>query len=276
MPELPEVETVRNTLKQLIIGKQIMDVTATYPNIIRNVSFSHFRGLLINEELKDIKRKGKFLIFVFSNNILVSHLRMEGKFQYKTTNEIEKHEHVIFWFTDQSSLHYHDTRKFGTMHLFPTTNLEIVNQLEPLVRVGLEPMDEAMSVAYLKEKLHKTKRPIKSVLLDQSIVAGLGNIYVNEVLFLSKINPTTPANTLTLEMMQTLIDNSRLVLNKAIALGGTTIRTFTSSHEVTGRFQNELFVHTKTICPICQSPVIKIKVGGRGTYLCEKCQKPLT
>lgn len=276
MPELPEVETVRKTLIPLVVGKTIVDVQAPYPKIIRNLSFSHFRGMLINETFLDIKRKGKFLIFVFNNHLLVSHLRMEGKYFYKTNQELEKHEHVIFWFSDGSSLHYHDTRKFGTMYLFPTNDFNLINHLEPLSKVGLEPMDEAMNPTYLASKFIKSTKAIKTTLLDQTVMAGLGNIYVDEVLFLSHLHPTTPTNKITFEDIKMIIENSQTVLQKAITLGGTTIRTFTSAHAVTGRFQNELLVHTKSICPVCGTAIIKIKVGGRGTYVCENCQKPLT
>ncbi|MGD9604849.1 MAG: DNA-formamidopyrimidine glycosylase [Bacilli bacterium] len=276
MPELPEVETVKNTLKQLVVGKTIMDVTAPYSKIIRNMSFSHFRGMLINETIVDIKRKGKLLIFVFQNHLLVSHLRMEGKYFFKTNQDVEKHEHIIFWFTDGTSLRYHDTRKFGTMDLFPTNDFALVYQLEPLSKVGLEPMDAKMTVAYLEERFHKSTKAIKTVLLDQSIMAGLGNIYVDEVLFLARIHPQTPANKVNKDQIATIITSAKTIFEKAIALGGTTIRSFTSAHAVTGRFQNSLLVHTKTVCPVCFTTIKKIKVGGRGTYVCENCQKPLT
>jgi formamidopyrimidine-DNA glycosylase len=276
MPELPEVETVKNTLISLVIGKQITEVTAPYPNIIRNMSFSHFRGTLINEKIVDIKRKGKFLIFIFEKAILISHLRMEGKYNFKTDNVVTKHEHIIFWFSDGTSLHYHDTRKFGTMHLFSTNDFNIVKQLVPLCNVGLEPIDPNLSVAYLQAKFAKTRKPIKSVLLDQTIIAGLGNIYVDETLFLARIHPLTLASALNEEQIADVINNAKATLEKAIALGGTTIRSFTSSHAVTGRFQNSLLVHTKTICPVCGGGIVKIRVGGRGTYVCESCQKHLT
>jgi len=173
-------------------------------------------------------------------------------------------------------LHYHDTRKFGTMYLFPTRDMTLITQLEPLSQVGLEPMDANMNVAYLKARFQKSTKAIKTTLLDQKIMAGLGNIYVDEVLFLSKIHPETPTKTLSDEQIALIITNAQTVLTKAIALGGTTIRSFTSAHDVSGRFQNELLVHTKTECPVCQAKIKKIKVGGRGTYVCENCQKPLT
>jgi formamidopyrimidine-DNA glycosylase len=129
-----------------------------------------------------------------------------------------------------------------------------------------------LTVEKIYEVFRKLSRPIKSTLLDQTIISGLGNIYVDEVCFLSGIHPSTSTKSLSIEQVALLLDNSRIVLKKAIALGGTTIKSF-SSHEISGRFQNELLVHTKEFCPTCNQTIIKIRVGGRGTYLCEHCQK---
>ena len=133
--------------------------------------------------------------------------------------------------------------------------------------------DEKFTKEYLQEKFKNNTRPIKTALLDQEIVAGLGNIYVDEVLFMSSIYPKTRAKDVNIEQLDKIVESSRIVLNKAINLGGTTIRSFQSSHDITGRFQNELLVHTKEICPNCNSKIEKIKVGGRGTYYCPVCQK---
>jgi len=276
MPELPEVETVRRGLLDLIIGKTIKDVSAPYSKIIRNMEFPDFRSALLGQTFLDIKRKGKILIFLLNKAILLSHLRMEGKYVLRHEEAIAKHEHVIFWFTDGSNLRYADTRKFGVMDLFLTTDIFQVMACEPLCKVGLEPMDPEMNVAYLKNKFGRSQKPIKTTLLDQTVMAGLGNIYVDEVLFLSKIHPNSKTNALSDQQIANIIGNSRAVLQKAIELGGTTIRSFVSSHEVSGRFQNVLLVHTKEICPVCQGKITKIRVGGRGTYVCENCQKNLT
>jgi len=162
------------------------------------------------------------------------------------------------------------------MDLFLTTDISQVMACEPLCKVGLEPMDPEINVAYLKNKFERSQKPIKTTMLDQTVMAGLGNIYVDEVLFLSKIHPNSKTNALSDQQIANIIGNSRAVLQKAIELGGTTIRSFVSSHEVSGRFQNALLVHTKEICPVCQGKITKIRVGGRGTYVCENCQKHLT
>ena len=217
-----------------------------------------------------MKRRGKYLICVLNDYYLIVHLRMEGKFFYMKDSNYSVHDHIIFKF-DDSELRYNDTRKFGTMHLLDK-NLDIYN-IYPLNKLGKEPYDEGFDYLYLKPLFNKSNKPIKTTLLDQSIIAGLGNIYVDEVLFMSNIHPLEKTKNLNDENIKSIVSNSIIVLNKAINLGGTTIKSFQSSHDITGRFQNELLVHTKYKCPTCNTKILKIKVGGRGTYYCENCQK---
>jgi formamidopyrimidine-DNA glycosylase len=141
--------------------------------------------------------------------------------------------------------------------------------------MGLEPWDSSLTKDYLLHKYSHKKTPIKTVLLDQSIIVGIGNIYADEILFLSHINPLRSANSLTEKELNSIINNTKEVLEKAIKKGGTTIRSYTSVNGVHGLFQQELSVHTKQgqPCPICQTVIIKTKVGGRGTYYCSHCQK---
>lgn len=273
MPELPEVETVKNTLKELVLNKRIESVEVYYERIIQNVSVSCFKESLKGEEFLDISRYGKYLIFILKKHIIVSHLRMEGKYFLMKDEEKGKHEHIIFRLSNGESLRYLDTRKFGVMYLYDTTSLSEVMKQDPLNKLGLEPFSSDMNVKYLKEKMAKRSGPIKGLLLDQSIICGLGNIYVDEVLFLSKINPNEKASKLDDSDYQAIIDASRTTLEKAIKLGGTTIRSFVSSQHATGLFQNELLVHTKEICPICLGKIVKERVATRGTYYCPNCQK---
>ena len=270
MPELPEVETVRNSLKQILLGKKIKDVIIRYPRIIENKTCEEFKKALIGKTIIDINRKGKYLIFVLDHYYLVSHLRMEGKFFDYTDLDYGKHDHVIFIF-DDFNLRYNDTRKFGRMDLFSKD--EDIYHLKPLVSVGPEPFSDEASISYLANKFKKSNKPIKEVLLDQTVMSGLGNIYVDEVLFMASLHPETKASSLGLVDIKNIKEASIEVLTKAISLGGTTIRSFASSHNHTGLFQNELLVHTKEICPKCGCKIEKIRVGGRGTYFCPNCQK---
>lgn len=270
MPELPEVETVRRILEKDILNKTIKEINIRYSKIIQNVSEKEFISKLTNQTFREIKRKGKYLICGLDDYYLIIHLRMEGKFFLMHNEELSKHDHIIFKF-ENSELRYNDTRKFGTMHLF-SKDIDIYN-IYPLNKLGLEPYDDNFSKLYLQKYFSKSTKPIKTTLLDQTVIAGLGNIYVDEVLFMCGIHPETKTNSLLEKDIEAIAVNSKKVLDKAINLGGTTIRSFKSSHDITGRFQNELLVHTKQTCLTCNTKISKIKVGGRGTYYCENCQK---
>ncbi len=273
MPELPEVETVRKTLNNMILGRTIKSIDIHYSKIIKDVSILEFRNKLVGQTLKDISRYGKYLIFIFEDIALISHLRMEGKYFIKDSlDPLEKHEHIVFNFTDNSSLRYHDVRKFGTMDL---RDLNEIYTTYPISKLGYEPYDILMTKNHLKGKLKNKNTAIKTCLLDQTIITGLGNIYVDEVLFLSNLHPERKPKTLNDNDYENIITNATNVLYKAIELGGTTIRSYTSSLGVTGRFQNELNVHMKKgePCPKCSTIIEKKKVNGRGSYYCPKCQE---
>ncbi len=269
MPELPEVETVKNTLKKQVLKKKIALAKIYWDNIIAYPKVEEFKKQIQNQTINDILRRGKWLMFELDDYFLLSHLRMEGKyFIRKKDDERVNHEHVIFRFDDETELRYHDTRKFGKMYLIKK---EDVYKVKPLKDLGKEPWDANLTKEYLKSKLNK--KPIKTQLLDQSIIVGIGNIYADEVLFLSKIHPETPGNILKDKDLENIIKYTRQTLEKAIELGGTTVKSYTSSEGVHGRFQTQLLVHTKTICPVCHHEISKITVGGRGTYFCLNCQK---
>jgi len=271
MPELPEVETVRKGLIKKILNKKITNCNIIYKGIIAFPDKDSFIENITNQTINDIKRRGKFLLFELDDYYLISHLRMEGKYFIKKPSEnLNKHDHVIFTLNNKEELRYNDTRKFGKMHLVKRDELD----LSPLSKLGLEPWDESLTPEYLKEKLNK-KKAIKTLLLDQGIIVGIGNIYADEILFLSKINPETHGCNLTNKNRLDIIENTKKVLEKAIASGGTTIHTYTSVDGITGRFQQELLVHGKKseLCPNCKTEILKIVVNGRGTYYCPKCQK---
>jgi formamidopyrimidine-DNA glycosylase len=272
MPEIAEVETVRNTLKKQILKKKISNVKILYNKMIES-DITFFKNNLIGEEFIDIKRRGKWLIFETNNYYLLSHLRMEGKFFLKkTTDEIEKHEHVIISFNDNNDLRYHDTRKFGRMKLINKDELENTKEIK---KQGFEPGSKELTSDYLMEKFKNKNLPVKTLLLDQTIISGLGNIYANEVLFASHINPLKKGKNITKKEAEDIVISSDKIIKRAIELGGTTIKSYTSSLGVIGNYQNELMVHKKENepCKICNNPIKNIKVNGRSTYYCENCQK---
>ena len=267
MPELPEVETVKEKLKKELLHKRINDVKVFYNGIIAT-NIKEFNNIK-NQEIIDINRRGKFLIFELSNYYLVSHLRMEGKYFIKNIDEeISKHEHVIFYF-DDFTLRYHDTRKFGKMYLVTKDKLLYT----PLAKLGYEPWDNNLNSNYLKDKFNRNIA-IKTLLLDQSIISGIGNIYADEILFLSKINPKKYGKELNKKELDNIIKNTRIVLEQGIKNRGTTIHSFSSLGTI-GDNQNHLLVHTKENmpCPNCGNLIKKVKVNGRGTYFCPICQK---
>lgn len=275
MPELPEVETVKETLKLKLIGKKIKDVKVYYDGIIAYPEVKEFSKQIKNLPIKDIKRRGKWLMFDLDNYYLLSHLRMEGKYFFKNKKDkLDNHEHVVFTLDDDEELRYRDTRKFGKMYLIKK---EDINSIGPIKDLGLEPWDDNLNINYLKDKYKNKRLPIKTVLLDQSIIVGIGNIYADEILFLSKLNPLIKCCDLKDNDLNNIIKYTKKVLEKAIKLGGTTIRTYTSVDGVHGRFQNELLIHgkDKDVCPNCGQPIEKIRVGGRGTYYCINCQKDI-
>ena len=273
MPELPEVETVKNALKRQVLHKQIKLANIYWNNIIAFPKPEEFKEKIKNQTINDILRRGKWLMFELNDYYLLSHLRMEGKYFIRNKDdERNKHEHVILEFTDNTELRYHDTRKFGKMYLIKKEDTYVV---KPLSELGLEYNDSSLTVDYLLKHFKNKKLPIKTVLLDQSIITGIGNIYDDEILFLSKINPFRKACDISSDECGKIIKNTYNVLEKAINLGGTTIKSFTSSEGVHGMFQNELLVHGKggMKCPNCGSILLKTKINGRGTHYCEKCQK---
>ena len=272
MPEIAEVETVRKTLKNNIINKVIKDVNIIYPKIIEN-NPREFIEKIKNQKINDIKRIGKWLIFILDDYALLSHLRMEGKYYLKNIKApIEKHEHIIFTFKDNTDLRYHDTRKFGRMLLVDKDKIFETNEIK---KQGIEPNDIKLTKEYLFSKINHKKVPIKTILLDQSVISGLGNIYANEVLYASGINPLRLGEEITINECQKIIDSTNEVISKAIEMGGTTIKSYTSSLGVTGRFQQYLKVHKRENepCLNCQTKIVNKKVNGRSTYYCPKCQK---
>lgn len=266
------METVRQTLRKRILRKKIKNVNVLYDRIVES-DINEFKNNLIGLEFTDILRKGKWLLFEIGDYYLCSHLRMEGKYFIKSHDEeITKHEHIIFEFADGTDLRYHDTRKFGRMNLVLKDKIDTV---EGVRKQGIEPIDPKLSKEYLYENFKTRKLPMKTLLLDQTIISGLGNIYADEVLFASGINPVKLGTKITLEECAKIVESSNKIITEAIKCGGTTIRSYTSSLGVTGRFQQNLMVHKRENeeCKKCGTTIKRIVVGGRSTYYCENCQK---
>jgi len=289
MPELPEVETIRTVLESWTKERKVSTIKLLYPRIVANSTELVLNEKLAGNTIEKIERRGKYLIFVFADFVIVSHLRMEGKYylghypnsifqegyEYDPLNakndKFFKHVHVIFELDNGSILMYHDSRKFGRMFLLEKENYR--NEY-PINSLGFEPF-ELDNGQYLFDKFQKLKVTIKQALLMQDIMCGLGNIYVDEVLFDTKISPLEKANNISLEQCDLLVKSSVKVLNKAIYLGGSTIKSYHPGNDVDGRFQNELMVygHENERCSVCGTMILKTIVGTRGTHYCPYCQQ---
>ncbi|MFI3328849.1 MAG: DNA-formamidopyrimidine glycosylase [bacterium] len=271
MPELPEVETVRQVLRTKILNKQISDIKVLYKDIIKDDPVEVFINRLKGQTINEIQRKGKYLFFVLDDCYLISHLRMEGKYFLKDPKDkVDTHEHILINLGD-IELRYHDVRKFGTMQI---RNKEDLYTTNPILKLGMEPLTEDFTYEKLL-KIIKTKKKLKTFLLDQTFICGIGNIYADEICFGAKLHPEEILTNLTDEDIFNIYTSTNEVIAKAVADGGTTIRSYTSSLGVTGRFQLRLNVHQreKEKCKTCGHIIIKTKVSGRGTYTCPNCQK---
>lgn len=273
MPELPEVETIRRTLNELVINKTIDSVTVHLNRIIQlPEEVGEFCLLLAGQTIHSVERRGKFLLFVMDDYTMVSHLRMEGRYGlYDKLDPLELHTHVVFHFTDGTELRYKDVRQFGTMHLFPKGK-----ELEekPLKKLGLEPLAEDFTLEAFSNKLTGRSTKIKPLLLNQEYIVGIGNIYVDESLYLAGIHPEREANTLTRKELAALYEAVVTTLQEAVAAGGSSIKSYVNGQGEIGLFQHQLKMYGRKgePCRTCGGPIEKSVVAGRGTHFCPKCQ----
>lgn len=274
MPELPEVETVRKVLLPIVKDRRILSIDVKRKQTIISGS-DEFVKALTNQTFIDITRIGKYLIFHLTNGLVfLSHLRMEGKyFEYLENEEDGIHARVVFHLDNNHKLVYDDSRCFGIMKL---SNEDQYLKEKELSSLGKEPfyIDD---VTPLINRCKNNKGPIKATLLDQTLLTGLGNIYADEVLFKSKINPNKITNTLTKDEWETILDNSKSTLTEAIKAGGSTIRSYHPGKNIDGEFQLSLLCYGKKNerCPRCSSLFHFTRVGGRGTTYCPFCQKEM-
>lgn len=288
MPELPEVETVRLQLLRKVVGKEIARVEIFHPKTVEhNTNFAkHLKG----KTIEHINRIGKLLIVSFVNEkdfFLLAHLKMTGQFFYvdhkntitggghsmtkADTRELPgRHTRVAFTFTDESHLYFNDMRLFGYTALANAARVTLARS-----GFGPEPIDPNFDMTWFVTALRKKKALVKAALLDQSFIAGLGNIYVDEALWRAKVRPTRRGSTLTKAEAALLGKAAGEVMNEAILVGGTTFQHFADTEGDAGNFTNYLNVFGKqgTPCPRCGTEIKKIRAAGRGTHYCPGCQK---
>jgi len=288
MPELPEVETVRAGLNKLLPGRIVADVWHNWPKSFPNAPADVAR-FLVGAKVLAVNRRAKVLIINLSGGYsLVVHLKMTGQLVFQAKNRRfgaghpsddlvaklpVKSTHVIIDFTDGSKLFFNDQRKFGWMRLLPTDHLSDIDFFK---KVGPEPLDDNFTVSKFIERL--MRRPgsnIKSALLDQTVLAGVGNIYADEALFAAKIHPATLVADINRRKLTTLHSELRAILRTAIASGGSTDRNYVDAEGKKGSYLSfaQVFRREGQPCPRCGTTIIKIRVAGRGTHICPRCQK---
>ena len=278
MPELPEVETVRRGLNQLTLSQEItggdvlLQRTIAYP-----ASVDEFINKIKGNTIATWHRRGKYLLAELSSpspSYLGVHLRMTGQLLWLTQDQpLHKHTRVRLFFGERQELRFVDQRTFGQMWYVPgSTAVESI--ITGLAKLAVDPFSPEFTVEYLADKLKKSRRPIKTGLLDQSMVAGLGNIYADEALFKSGILPTTLCTELQLPQIEFLRTAIIEVLSASIAVGGTTFSNFLSVKGVNGNYGGEAWVYNRTgePCKICGNVIGRIKLGGRSSHFCSQCQ----
>lgn len=290
MPELPEVETVRRQLVQRVVGKVIADVDVLHPKTVRYNQ--RFAAQLQGRRVAAVDRVGKLLIFSFAETpeqFLLVHLKMTGQFFYRAGEDVSfsgghsldatfgdgsrwphKHTRVVFSFADGAKLYFNDMRLFGYMRLVNQRMLR-----EVCAAFGTEPLAENFDPDQFSTRLRARRTSVKAVLLDQRFVAGLGNIYVDEVLWRTRVRPWKRAHRVTRSQAQAIAAAAREILQEAIAQGGTTFQSFRATNGTYGNFKDSLAVFGRTgeACARCGTPIRKRVVAGRGTHYCPHCQR---
>lgn len=276
MPELPEVEMIRRALVPELVGRRIASVEVRLPRLVRSPTLEDFTASLEDREFTAVQRRGKFLLLLVPPWALVSHLRMEGSYHIAMAVEtLDKHTHMIFRLDDGRELRYRDVRTFGTFDLVP---LSTVFQCPPLVHLGFEPLDRGWNWEDLRKILRNRRGSLKGFLLNQQHIAGLGNIYADETLFLARLHPLRRAGSLREDEMIRLHASIRCVLGRALRTGGTTVRSYRHIDGTMGGFQSALRVYGRAGRPCfhCRTPIEKQVIVGRGTHSCPRCQPPPT
>lgn len=273
MPELPEVETITNALKPALLGKQFTNIKIFFPRLRYDLTV-HESPELLNINITSIRRRARYTIIELENlHAIILHYGMTGAVRICDPSETRlKHEHVAFFLNNGQVLRFEDPRRFGFIQ---QTKLQHAGaDPESLNHLGPEPLTTAFSADYLFDKLSKKKSPIKTAIMDNVIVVGVGNIYANEALFTTKISPFTPANEISKKKLSEFITVIKETLQKAIAAGGTTIADFKGVDGSEGKFNQELQVYGKVgqPCPICATIFLKAKQAGRSSFYCPKCQ----
>lgn len=260
MPELPELEVLTNALNNRIKGKYIGMPTIINPKVI-----SGDPNLLADKRIEEIKRRGKWIILSLDKLYLAFHLRLNGYIFLLDYGEPDNYDCVILP-VDGEFIHFGDPRRLAQMKITYEVN-SLIDEL------GVDPLSEDFTIEYLSNALKRKRTNIKTFLMDQDIISGIGNTYADEILFFSRINPTRLCQSLSKDEIESLYNSIKAILEEALKLGGTSTEEFTNLISREKSFEPKVHRREGEPCEICNTPIVMIKIGGRGTYYCPKCQK---
>ncbi len=269
MPELPEVETVRRSLERLIAGQSIVAVQVREPRLRKPVA-KNFAAILTGRVIHSVGRRGKYLnLRLDDEHVWLVHLGMTGQLTVcDPQTPLRTHDHVVMTLGDGRALRYNDPRRFGLMLVGTAT------EIEAAMALGVEPLSAAFSPRYLQEKAQLTRRTVKDVLMDQRVVAGVGNIYASELLFRAQVQPSRLVPTLDAEEMTRVVKATKAVLREAITHRGSSISDYRDGEGQPGDFQTRFRVYDREgqPCRTCKDPIRRETHGGRSSFFCSTCQ----
>lgn len=273
MPEMPEVETIRRTLVDKVVGRTIRDIDIALPRLIKWPSAGEFKAIVIGKKITGLKRRGKYLILGLEDKtVIVIHLRMTGRLYYTPSGvQHDKFARIIFNLDNGDIVQYADSRTLGTLYAMPGDELW---RISGLAKMGPEPLSEEFTMTYLENGLKKRKGIIKALLLNQQFIGGLGNIYVDECLAIAGIHPARRADSLSESEVDRLFHAINKVIADGIEHGGTTFRDYRDGTGQSGTHQFHLHVYGRKALPClkCGAIIEKIETAGRGTHFCPNCQ----
>jgi formamidopyrimidine-DNA glycosylase len=275
MPELPEVEVTRRGLLPHLLQRTIVSVGWSNKRLRLPIPRKLLQQHICNDVIVAIDRRAKYLLLrMQGGSVLVIHLGMTGKLGvFAGSAAGAKHDHLRLGLDDGMEMRFNDTRRFGSLTVWPPVEAELLEDAFNRTR-GIEPLGSDFTAANLLQVARRRSMPVKSLLMDSGSIAGIGNIYANETLFAAAIHPQTPANSLSEEQWQTIVDCCQHILRMAIEAGGSTISDFIGSSGKPGYFQLQLAVYGKknVPCPGCGTAISKKTLGGRATFFCAHCQ----
>ncbi|MDD4601983.1 Formamidopyrimidine-DNA glycosylase [bioreactor metagenome] len=274
MPEMPEVEIIKRSLQDRLVGRTIQQVDIMLPRLIKWPTADRFQAITTGKKITSLTRRGKYLLFGLEDDlVIVVHLRMTGKLLYSSANtQQDRFSRIKFYLDNGDMMQYADSRTLGTLYAM---SLDELWRITGLSSMGPEPLSEDFTLNYLKEGLKKHKGNIKALLLNQRFIGGLGNIYVDESLAIAGIHPERKADSVTESEVDKLFSSINAVIRDGIEHGGTTFRDYRDGNGHSGSHQFHLRVYGRKLLPclICGTPIVKIEVAGRGTHYCPNCQR---